>query len=343
STAISDSVAERTYRVRLEGLEAIEGVDADLVRDQFDSLSTLEANRDGPANAAQIDRRAREDADLLSELLRSHGFYDAFVQTEVTTPQGGNEVVVNLRVEPGPLYHFSEVRVPGLEAAGADAEAIRAALALQPNDPVTAAAVISGEAALRAELGARGFAFAEVGPREIVVDHDTRTATLVLPVQPNGARRFGSIAVEGDPPFGARHVQRIARFDPGDRYNAEDVEDLRRALIATGLVSSATITPIDRPETGTVDFAVDLRRAPMRTIAGELGYGTGEGARAEVSWQHRNLIRPEGAVTFRGIAGTREQLIGATLRMSNFRRRDQVLTAQLSASNIDQDASDART
>ena len=35
----------------------------------------------------------------------------------------------------------------------------------------------------------------------------------------------------------------------------------------------------------------------MRTIAGELGYGTGEGVRAEASWQHRNFFNPEGALT----------------------------------------------
>ena len=45
--------------------------------------------------------------------------------------------------------------------------------------------------------------------------------------------------------FSARHVQNIARFDPGDPYMASDVEDLRRAIVATGLVSSVTLKPTD--------------------------------------------------------------------------------------------------
>ena len=81
----------------------------------------------------------------------------------------------------------------------------------------------------------------------------------------------------------------------------------------------------------------------MRTIAGELGYGTGEGVRLEASWQHRNFFNPEGALTLRGVAGTQEQLAAVSLRRNNFRRRDQVLTAQLSASNVDRDAYDAKT
>ena len=56
----------------------------------------------------------------------------------------------------------------------------------------------------------------------------------------------------------------------------------------------------------------------MRTIAGQAGYGTGEGIRVEASWQHRNLLPPEGAVTFRGVAGTQEQLVGAVLQAQQF-------------------------
>jgi translocation and assembly module TamA len=48
-------------------------------------------------------------------------------------------------------------------------------------------------------------------------------------------------------------------------------------------------------------------------------------------------------VTFRGVAGTQEQLIGAVLRRNNFLRRDQVLNAQIAISHIDRAAYDART
>jgi translocation and assembly module TamA len=341
-TSISDTVTERRYSLTIEGLQELENSEA--LREQFDSLSTLEANRDDPANAAQLDRRAREDADLLVELLRSYGYYDALVDTEVAAPADRDTVQVTLRAEPGPLYRFSEVRLPGLEEAGEDAAELRELFGVDANDPVSSPALIAGEAALRVELGQRGYAFAEVGPREITVDHATRTATLVLPVQPKGVREFGEIIVEGPRPlFSARHIRRIARFEPGDEYRSVLVEDLRRALVATGLVSSATVTPIDRPGSRRVDLAVSLTPAPMRTIAGEAGYGTGEGVRLEVSWQHRNFFPPEGAVTFRGVLGTREQLIGASLRRGNFLERDQVLTAQMYARHVDQPAFKANT
>ncbi|MDB5662267.1 MAG: surface antigen, partial [Sphingomonas bacterium] len=74
-----------------------------------------------------------------------------------------------------------------------------------------------------------------------------------------------------------------------------------------------------------------------------IGYGTGEGVRTELSWQHRNLIKPEGAVTFRGVAGTQEQSLGAVLRKSNYKARDRVLTAQVIASHTNRNAYDAKT
>ncbi|HET9641175.1 MAG TPA: BamA/TamA family outer membrane protein [Allosphingosinicella sp.] len=338
-TAIADAAAERRYAVRIEGLDA--DTEAAL-RLPFDSLSTLGRSAKDPANAAQIDRRAREDADLLAELLRARGYYDALVRTRVEAAAAGGEVVVTLEAEPGPLYRFSEVSLPGIDSAGEDGSALREAFGVAANEPVDAARVTAGEAALRIELGKRGYAFAEIGEMDIVLDHETRTAALTLPVDPNGSRQFGRIRVEGRPLFGARHIQRIARWKPGAPYEASLVEDLRRALIATGLVSTVAIRPV-AGEGESVDLAVSLERAPMRTVAGQAGYGTGEGIRIEASWQHRNLLPPEGAVTFRGVVGTQEQLVGAVLRRNNFLRRDQVLTAQVAVSHIDRAAYDART
>lgn len=344
-TSIADAAGERSYRVTIEGLQGLSGQEALL--EQFRELSTLEANRDDPANAAQIDRRAREDSELLEELLRAYGHYDPIVRTRVEAGEAGTEgdqvVQVILEAEPGPLYSFAEVSLPGLDAAGEEAPELREAFGVDAGDPVNAAAVTTGAAALRIELGKRGFAFAEVGEMDIVVDHDTRTARLTLPVEPNGAREFGQIIVEGQPLFSAKHIGRIARFEPGDRYEQPLLDDLRRALVATGLVSTVNFRPIDNPETRRVDIAVTLEPAPMRTIAGAAGYGTGEGVRLEASWQHRNLIRPEGAVTFRGILGTKEQLASASLRRNNFRERDQVLTAQIAASHVERDAYEANT
>lgn len=337
---IEDSSAARSYRWTVSGLDGVEAAEA--IRTGFDERSTLKADRKQTANAAQIDRRARADAELLAELLRSQGYYDATVEPQIDA--SGNELIVALTATPGPLYRFESVELPGLDqAAGDEAQRLRDAFAVKAGDPVIAKKVIDAGIALQVALGERGFATAKVGEQDIVVDHEAHAARLVLPVTPGPVAQFGEISVSGEPPFSSRHVQRIARFKPGDRFEADEVADLRRALIATGLISSVEVTQIPRDEGRTIDLAVKLEPAPMRTIAGELGYGTGEGLRAEASWQHRNLFNPEGALTVRGVAGTQEQLAAVSLRRNNWLRRDQVLNAQALASHVDRDAYAAKT
>ena len=103
------------------------------------------------------------------------------------------------------------------------------------------------------------------------------------------------------------------------------------------------MTQVPRDEGQVIDLAVKLEPAPMRTIAGELGYGTGEGIRAEASWQHRNLFNPEGALTVRGVAGHAGAAGAVIFRRNNWLRRDQVLNAQALAGHVDRDAYEAKT
>ncbi|HEU5285234.1 MAG TPA: BamA/TamA family outer membrane protein [Sphingomicrobium sp.] len=336
---VSDGAAELRYAIAFEGLEKIGPTD-ELIA-SFEAQSVLHKERGDAANAAQVDRRSRADAELLAELLRSHGYYDAIVEPRIEWT--GGTLLVVLEASPGEQYRFQSVELPGLEAAGAEAASLREAFAVKAGDPVVAEDVIAANVALKVALGEQGFALAEVGEQEILIDHETRRARLVLPVRTGPLASFGVLRVSGRPPFSPAHVARIARFEPGQQFRRSKVDDLRRALIATGLVASAEVRVVPAADGRTVDLAVHLDPAPMRTIAGELGYGTGEGVRAEASWQHRNLFNPEGALTVRGVAGTQEQLAAVQFRRNNFMARDQVLNLHALASHTDRDAYEAKT
>ena len=336
----SEGPSEQRYTVSVEGTSALP--DAAELLEAFRKASALEKDDDEPANVAQIDRRSRADTELLAELLRARGYYDAAV--EARAELAGDVLRVIIAAEPGQQYRFAEVSLPGLDNAGADAaQSLRDTFGVKAGDPVVAQDVIDAGVALRTALGEQGYAEARIGEQEVEINHQTRLATLNLPVDPGPIGRFGSIRVSGEPPFSSRHVGTIARFKRGDPFKRSKVDDLRRALIATGLVSVAEVRVLPVDGGRTVDLAVKLEPAPARTIAGELGYGTGEGARVEGSWQHRNFFNPEGALTLRGVLGTNEQLAGASIRRNNFLRRDQVLNLQATASHREFDAYEAST
>ena len=340
TASFEDGATARRATWSLSGIDRIDDVAA--LTAEFTKRSVLQGDRKDEANAAQVDRRARNDAELLAELLRAQGYYDASVEPRIETRTGA--YAVDLAAVPGPRYRFESVELPGLDqAAGDEAATLREAFAVKAGDAVVADTVIAAGVALQIALDERGFATAKVGEQDIVVDHEAQVARLVLPVTPGPVAKFGSISVTGQPPFSAQHLGVIARFKAGDRYEKSEVDDLRRALVATGLVAAVEVTQVPRDEGRTIDLAVKLAPAPMRTIAGELGYGTGEGFRGEASWQHRNFFNPEGALTVRGVAGTQEQLVAVSLRRNNWRRRDQVLNAQAQASNVDRKAFAAKT
>ncbi|HEY0630399.1 MAG TPA: outer membrane protein assembly factor, partial [Sphingomicrobium sp.] len=108
---IEDASATRSYSWRLSGIEGLP--EAEEVRLGFDERSVLRGDREKRANAAQIDRRARADGELLTELLRSYGYYDATVEPAIEA--AGEQLVVQLSAIPGPLYRFESVELPGLD------------------------------------------------------------------------------------------------------------------------------------------------------------------------------------------------------------------------------------
>ncbi|MDK2758511.1 MAG: BamA/TamA family outer membrane protein [Blastomonas fulva] len=328
--------------------EDLKALDQGAFTSRFRALSTLERLADDDANLAQVNRRARDDRDLLDTMLHVYGFYDADVRNSVARIEGQERVALSFDITAGPLYTLSAIDLAGLDAVGVDVPAMRAAFGMKVGDPANSDTIVAGRLALLTGLLETGFPFAETGEPDLLVDHDQRSGALTLAVKPGGQYRFGGIVTDDDDLFGSRHLQRIARFDRGDIFQASDVDDLRRAILATGLVSTITLTPVAATppagtEPGTVDIAVDTVAAPLRTIAGAVGYGTGEGYRAEVSWEHRNFFPPEGLVRARAVGGTQEQLINLVYRRNNFMTRDRVLTAQVLASNINRDAFEART
>lgn len=320
--------------------------------DRFAALSTI-ANLDSDSdNLAQLAARAREDEELLENMLRVYGYYDGRVIRSIGGLEPGQaeasaQPVVRFDIVPGERYTYGAVDLGNL-ASAPDAAELRRAFGIQPGDFLQSDTIVQERADLDTALGETGYPFAAITDPSLLIDHERRQGDLTMPVEPRGKYNFGAV-VSGDPGFlSSEHLARIARFEPGDTYQRSLEFDLRRAILATGLVSSVTLTPreVTPPQggqPGTVAMDVALERGKLRTIAGGIGYGTQEGFRVEASWEHRNFFPPEGLLRVRGIAGTQEQLGGVTLRFNNFRRRDQVLAFDAYASAVDNAAYDART
>ena len=328
------------YTLAVNGLTSL-SLDA-----RFRELSELYKGRKATANVAQLNRRITEDSELIDQLLRARGYYGGTTAAEITPPvAAGQPATVTLTVVPGPLYRFTTVTLS--TPPGTPPGLISPLVGVAPGDAVAAEPVQTAQEALKAKLAAQGFPFPVVVAPEIVVDHATQTATLTQAIDPGPRGQFGVILANKKSVLTAKQLQRLARFRPGDVYDSAKVDDLRRAMIATGLFGAVSITPVNASPAPGSDVVVDLRirteTAPLRTVAATGGYSTSQGVRLEASWQHRNLLPPGGAVTFSVVAAQREQAAGAVLKRQNWRARDVTLNVRAQFSKQELSAFRAQT
>ncbi len=327
----SDNV-EIAYTAQVNGLsDADDSTDVDLA-DLFGDLSAL-YDGDGKAdNAAMIRARLSADGELMQRILASEGYYDAVVDTRIDRGprEEGQErrrrsTTAVIDVKPGKRYTLADIIIEADPTVPPNLIADNFPLSV--GEPIVAQRIQGAEAAIALKLPEEGYPFAKVGQRDILLDGATGDGVYTLPVDIGKRSRFGGIETTGDLAFDAEHVEVLARFKRGDLYDSRMVDDLRQALVATGLFATVAAEPQPTGEsagddTEYVTMLVTQQEGPPRTLAASAGYGTGQGIRVEGSWTHRNLLPPEGALTFRGVLGTQEQGIGATLRRSNAGRRD---------------------
>ena len=346
--APEEDVPELRYSVRVEGLEGPDALTEVSLDDQFDDLSALE-DADGKAgNEAQVSARLDEDSKLLQRMLHAEGWYDARIDTRIDRGPAtdGQPVTAVLVVAPGERYTLGTVTIAA--DATVPADLIAKNFALKPGDPIVADRIQGAEANIAIELPQEGYPFAEVGQRDVLLDPETHLGDFTLPVTVGPRARFGGFRTTGDLAFDARHVEVLSRFDRGELYDSRDVDDLRQALVATGLFSTVAVQPERTGQTNpdgteTVTMLVTQDAGPPRTLAASAGYGTGEGFRVEGSWTHRNLFRPEGALIASAVLGTAEQGASAAFRRSNAGKRDRTFQLGIEALHADYEAFEAFT
>lgn len=342
------SATEVRYRVELEGLEEADEQTDISMRGLFAEHSTLEEGGGRAANSSQVYARLRDDAELLRTVLESEGWYDASITTriEAASDDRPGALLALLRTQPGKRFTFESITI---EAEPTQPEGlIEKYLALRPGEPIVAERVEAAEAQVGLMLTRDGYPFATVGERDILLDRATATGNYTLPVDVGPRARIGSIRSAGDGTFDSRHLAVLARFERGELYDSRDLDDLNKALVATGLFSAVSAKPVRTGEgagdgTEYVDIEVEQQAGPPRTIAARVGYATGQGLRAEGSWTHRNLFPPEGALIVSGSLGTQEQGLRVAFKRSNAGRRDRTFQLSAEALRSDYAAIDAYT
>jgi translocation and assembly module TamA len=292
-----------------------------------------------PLSLIGLRRRAETDAERLTEVLHSEGYYAGKIGVRIVPDS--KPAAVTVTAEPGPRYKLADFTIvwtgcgdhcpdmPGAKSLGA-----------VMGDPAIARTVVAAEQKLLQRLHDSGRPFAKVADRHAVVDHAQRTLSVTETIAPGPVAHYGPLVFRGRTRVKERYIRRLVPWKEGDLYSESQVEDFQRTLVGTGLFRTAVVEPAaEQPNPdGKLPIRITLRPAKQRTVGAGLDYSTAEGPGGRLFWEHRNLF---GNAENLRITLTGNKLVRSlefALAKPQFRRRDQTLKGDLLIQDANTDA-----
>lgn len=297
--------------------------------------------------------RANDDLPRLDDVLRSFGYYDAYIDIRfdglpLQTPDlvarlearsavtgAVGKIPVTVAIDLGPLYHIGQARLEGPVSA-----TVRAAFTLTPGHPALAASVLAAGQAVLAALREEGHALAQVPAPDVLVNHYTRTMDVTYSVAPGPALGLGALQIRGLDRVKEDYVRRRLGLEPGELVTTSRLERARRDLMAGGVMASARLVPGTTPDpAGRLPLTLEVTERPPRVLRFAGAYSTDEGGSVSTSWTHRNLLGRAERLTLRADIGTLgasytsepSYLVSAALVKPDLWRRDQDLHLDMGA------------
>ncbi|WP_303718946.1 autotransporter assembly complex protein TamA [Brevundimonas naejangsanensis] len=314
-------------------------IDADLKRQLEQAVGHVDG---APANRFEARRRARAALESAQALLRSEGYYQATVQDQV---EGEETPVAIVEVTPGRRFVLGDAKV-NWSAPAPDADTSAAVienLQLKPGEPGRAADVLAAEGRLIADLTRRGYADAVAQPRRVVVDHASFLVEPGFNVASGELVRLDGIQLRTSGPTKPDWVQSLVPWREGDRYDPEDVAELERRLLDTGVYDGVgvALSSLDdtRPD-GLRPVVVTLADRPVSLLEAGASYSTYEGVGVDVFRTRYNRFGRADTLRYGARIASIDSRIGGEWSQPHWRRAGRTLKLSSFIVNEQTDAYD---
>ncbi len=293
-----------------------------------------------PANRFEARRRARGAMEAAEALLRSEGYYQPVLEDIV---EGEDAPVAIISVIPGPRFMLADpsVRWVAPEPRAETAQAITGDIGLKPGDPGRAVDVIAAEGRIVAGLVRNGYADARAEPRRVVVDHAAFTVQPTYNIAAGDLVRLDGIRLETRGPTNPNWVAGLATWSEGDVYDPEDVAELERRLLETGVYDGVGVALAPATQTtpaGNRPIIVTLTDRPRRILEAGATYSTAEGSGIDARWTWHNRFGRADTLVWDIRLADIDSRLGANLSLPHWRRPGQTLKLDTALVNEDTDA-----
>ncbi|MBA3317501.1 MAG: BamA/TamA family outer membrane protein [Gemmatimonadales bacterium] len=238
-----------------------------------------------------------------------NGFLDAKVDYDVSYKAKDDLVEVTFVIEEGPPLLLRGVRFVAADsdaAAPPPAPAVAPAPEIAPEIAPAWQGFTATEAEYRGRLGEserrgiadrttrwlrnRGYPFA-VAEADVLVDTAAHRADVMVRVRPGLRARIREIAVRGNETVPARELTRQLPLEPGDWYDAAQLEGGRARLTQLSIVRLALLSvPRESADDSSVVVQLGVTENPPRIVRGEAGIASSGGLVSRVDWTHRSFL-----------------------------------------------------
>jgi translocation and assembly module TamA len=309
---------------------------------------------DPPSNRFEARRRARGAMEAAEALLRSEGYYQPVLEDVV---EGEETPIAIVSVTPGPRFTLSN---PNIRWIAPEPDAVVSAAAVEeikltPGSPGRAVEVIAAEGRIVAGLTRSGYADARAEPRRVVVNHQTFSVEPTYNIASGQLVRLDGVLLETRGPTNPDWVAGLAPWAEGDRYDPEQVAELERRLLETGVYDGVgvalaptaqtrpdglrpvVVTLTDRPR-WIQEAGITLSTARATVTAGSAGTSTTGGSAIEGIWTYHNRFGRADTLRFEARLADIDSRLGVDLTLPHWRRPGQTLSTGAAIVNEDTDA-----
>jgi translocation and assembly module TamA len=229
------------------------------------------------------------------EIAAAEGYFSAKVEVAYADDERGHLVITvdlgqRTTVESIDVEFRGDIAGEGLEREKHRTR-IRDSWTLQAGSPMRSADWDAAKSRLAEELVDTDYAAGELVQSEALVDAESATAKLKVVLDSGPPFTFGDFEIVGTENYTEAVVRRLVDLKPGERYSVERLTMLQRRIQEGPWFSSVVIdVPHDPAKHERVPVKITVTERPRQEVGLALGYGTDEGARAEVSYRLRDLF-----------------------------------------------------
>ena len=295
---------------------------------------------DAPSSRFEARRRARGALEAAEALLRSEGYYQPLLEDVV---EGEETPIAIVNVTPGRRFELAEVQVLWADPSPDEATeaTVRGEIGLTSGQPGRAGDIISAEGRIVAGLTRRGYADAAAQPRRVVVDHAGFTVQPSFRIASGPLVRLDGVRLETRGLTNPDWVSGLAPWSEGEVYDPEDVAELERRLLETGVYDGVgvALAPTDQTNTdGNRPIIVTLTDRPRRILEAGATFSTAEGSGVDLIWTWHNRFGRADTLVWQARAADVDSRLGVALGLPHWRRPGETLRLSGALLNEDTEA-----